>query len=72
VAAEDDALGVDGWSVSFSAAKRPGDVPRSAFSTMVVDGTCVKMLDSNDNETKYVHRMIEFAQRVGAWLGTAA
>ena len=46
--------------------------PRSAIidapSTMVVDGTCVKVLAWYDNEIGYVHRMIELAQKVGASL----
>ncbi len=45
------------------------DDPRSAIvdalSTMVVDGTCVKVLAWYDNEIGYVHRMIELAQKVG-------
>jgi glyceraldehyde 3-phosphate dehydrogenase len=48
------------------------DDPRSsivdALSTMVVDGTCVKVLAWYDNEIGYVHRMIELAQKVGAAL----
>ena len=51
------------------------DDPRSAIvdalSTMVVDGTCVKVLAWYDNEIGYVHRMIELAQKAGAALGTA-
>ena len=43
------------------------DDPRSAIvdapSTMVVDGTCVKVLAWYDNEIGYVHRMIELARR---------
>lgn len=46
------------------------DDPRSAIvdalSTMVVDGTCVKLLAWYDNEIGYVHRMIELAAKVGA------
>ena len=46
------------------------DDPRSAIvdalSTMVVDGTCVKVLAWYDNEIGYVNRMIELAQKVGA------
>ena len=46
--------------------------PRSAIvdapSTMVVDGTCVKVLAWYDNEIGYVHRMIELAEKVGASL----
>jgi len=51
------------------------DDPRSAIvdapSTMVVDGTCVKVLAWYDNEIGYVHRMIELAQKVGQSLGAA-
>jgi glyceraldehyde 3-phosphate dehydrogenase len=39
-----------------------------ALSTMVVDGTCVKVLAWYDNEIGYVHRMIELAAKVGASL----
>ena len=46
------------------------DDPRSAIvdapSTMVIDGTCVKVLAWYDNEIGYVHRMIELAERIGA------
>jgi len=46
------------------------DDTRSAIvdapSTMVVDGTCVKVLAWYDNEIGYVNRMIELAQKVGA------
>jgi glyceraldehyde 3-phosphate dehydrogenase len=48
------------------------DDPRSAIvdalSTMVVDGTCVKVLAWYDNEIGYVNRMIELAQKVAASL----
>lgn len=40
-----------------------------ALSTMVVDGTCVKVLAWYDNEIGYVHRLIELAAKVGAALG---
>ena len=46
------------------------DDTRSAIvdapSTMVVDGTCVKVLAWYDNEIGYVNRMIELAEKVGA------
>jgi glyceraldehyde 3-phosphate dehydrogenase len=52
------------------------DDPRSAIvdapSTMVVDGTCVKVLAWYDNEIGYVHRMIELAEKVGTALGAAS
>ncbi len=45
------------------------DDPRSAIidapSTMVVDGTSVKILAWYDNEIGYVNRMVELARRVG-------
>ena len=48
------------------------DDPRSAIvdapCTMVVDGTCVKVLAWYDNEIGYVNRMIELAQKVGLGL----
>ena len=50
--------------------------PRSAIvdapSTMVVDGTCVKVLAWYDNEIGYVHRMIELAEKIGPALGAAS
>ncbi len=39
-----------------------------ALSTMVVDGTCVKVLAWYDNEIGYVNRMVELAQKVAASL----
>ncbi|MBA3396011.1 MAG: ArsJ-associated glyceraldehyde-3-phosphate dehydrogenase [Deltaproteobacteria bacterium] len=39
-----------------------------ALSTMVIDGTQVKILAWYDNEIGYVHRMMELAQKVGASL----
>ena len=48
------------------------DDTRSAIvdapSTMVVDGTCVKVLAWYDNEIGYVNRLIELAEKVGAAL----
>jgi glyceraldehyde 3-phosphate dehydrogenase len=48
------------------------DDPRSAIvdapSTMVVDGTSVKVLAWYDNEIGYVHRMMELAKKVAASL----
>jgi glyceraldehyde 3-phosphate dehydrogenase len=48
------------------------DDPRSAIidalSTMVVNGTSVKILAWYDNEIGYVHRMVELAQKVAATL----
>ena len=52
------------------------DDPRSAIvdalSTMVVNGTCVKVLAWYDNEIGYVHRMVELAAKVGAALTARA
>jgi glyceraldehyde 3-phosphate dehydrogenase len=53
-------------SVDFKDDPRSGIV--DALSTMVVDGTCVKVLAWYDNEIGYVHRMIELAEKVGAAL----
>jgi len=48
------------------------DDPRSgiidALSTLVVDGTCVKLLAWYDNEWGYVNRMVELARKVGQTL----
>jgi glyceraldehyde 3-phosphate dehydrogenase len=38
------------------------------LSTMVVGGTCLKVLAWYDNEIGYVNRMVELAQKVGATL----
>lgn len=43
-----------------------------ALSTMVIDGTCVKVLAWCDNEIGYVNRMNELAQKVGASLPARA
>lgn len=51
------------------------DDPRSAIvdagSTMVVDGTQVKILAWYDNEIGYVNRMIELAEKVGKTLASS-
>ena len=48
------------------------DDPRSgivdALSTMVVDGTSVKVLAWYDNEWGYANRLVELARKVGASL----
>lgn len=54
-------------SVDFKGDKRSAIV--DALSTMVVDGTSVKVLAWYDNEIGYVHCMIELAQKVAASLG---
>ena len=43
-----------------------GGPETAAHSTMVVDGTCVKVLAWYDNEIGDVHRMIELAQKIAA------
>jgi len=43
-----------------------------ALSTMVIDGTCVKVLAWYDNEIGYVNRMVELAEKVGRGLGLLA
>ena len=53
-------------SVDFKDDTRSGIV--DAPSTMVVDGTCVKVLAWYDNEIGYVNRMIELAEKIGAAL----
>ena len=40
----------------------------NALSTMVVDGTSVKILAWYDNEIGYVHRMVELARKVALGL----
>lgn len=54
-------------SVDFKDDPRSGIV--DALSTMVVDGTSVKVLAWYDNEIGYVHRMVELAQKVAGFLG---
>ena len=53
-------------SVDFKGDKRSSIV--DALSTMVVDGTCVKILAWYDNEIGYVNRMAELARKVGEGL----
>jgi glyceraldehyde 3-phosphate dehydrogenase len=53
-------------SVDFKGDTRSAIV--DAPSTMVVDGTCVKILAWYDNEIGYVNRMMELARKVGASL----
>jgi glyceraldehyde 3-phosphate dehydrogenase len=70
VAAEGSLRGILGYEVRPLVSVDFKDDPRSAIvdalSTMVVDGTCVKVLAWYDNEVGYVHRLIELAQKVGA------
>ena len=71
-AAENGLRGILGYeerplvSVDFKDDTRSAIV--DALSTMVVDGTCVKVLAWYDNEIGYVNRMIELAQKIGATL----
>ena len=55
------------WCRSTSRTTRDSAIV-DAPSTMVVDGTCVKVLAWYDNEIGYVNRMIELAAKVGAAL----
>jgi glyceraldehyde 3-phosphate dehydrogenase len=57
-------------SVDFKGDARSAIV--DAGSTMVVDGTQVKVLGWYDNETGYVHRMIELAGKIGKALPAAS
>jgi glyceraldehyde 3-phosphate dehydrogenase len=70
VAAEGSLRGILGYEVRPLVSVDFKDDPRSAIvdalSTMVVDGTCVKVLAWYDNEIGYVNRLIELAQKVGA------
>ncbi len=62
-------LGVEGRplvSVDFKGDKRSAIV--DALSTMVVDGTQLKILAWYDNEIGYVHRMMELCKKVAASL----
>ena len=69
VEAADTGIAVNGRTIPLSAAPQPViDGP----STMVVDGTCVKVLAWYDNEIGYVHRMVELAQRAAAALRAPA
>lgn len=54
-------------SVDFKGDRRSAIV--DALSTMVVDGTSVKVLAWYDNEIGYVHRMMELARKVAVHLG---
>jgi glyceraldehyde 3-phosphate dehydrogenase len=53
-------------SVDFKGDPRSGII--DALSTMVVDGTCVKILAWYDNEWGYVNRMVELARKVSQGL----
>jgi len=57
-------------SVDFKDDPRSGIV--DALSTMVIDGTQVKVLIWYDNEWGYVNRMMELADKVAASLSTSA
>jgi glyceraldehyde 3-phosphate dehydrogenase len=56
-------------SADFKGDTRSGIV--DATSTMVVDGTQVKVLTWYDNEIGYVHRMVELVQKIGRALERA-
>jgi glyceraldehyde-3-phosphate dehydrogenase/erythrose-4-phosphate dehydrogenase len=56
-------IGINGFGRMGRLALRAG-----APSTMVVDGTCVKVFAWHDNEIGCVNRMIELTQKVSASL----
>ena len=68
-AAEGPLAGILGYeerplvSIDYKGDPRSGII--DALSTMVVDGTCVKVLAWYDNEWGYVNRMVELARKVG-------
>lgn len=68
-AAEGPLAGILGYeerplvSVDYKGDPRSGII--DALSTMVVDGTCVKIIAWYDNEWGYVNRMMELARKVG-------
>jgi glyceraldehyde 3-phosphate dehydrogenase len=53
-------------SIDYKGDPRSGIV--DALSTMVVDGTCVKVLAWYDNEWGYANRLVELARKVGQGL----
>lgn len=69
LAAEGPLLGILGYEERPLVSVDYKDDPRSAIidalSTMVVDGTSVKVLAWYDNEIGYVNRMVELAGKVG-------
>jgi glyceraldehyde 3-phosphate dehydrogenase len=71
-AAEGPLSGILGYEtrplVSVDFKDDPHSAVVDALSTMVVDGTSVKVLAWYDNEIGYVHRMIELAQKVARGL----
>lgn len=71
-AAEGSLAGILGYETRPLVSVDFKDDPRSAIidalSTMVVGGTCLKVLAWYDNEIGYVNRMVELAQKVGASL----
>ena len=54
--------------VSIDFLNNPHSAIVDALSTMVIDGTQVKILAWYDNEWGYVNRMVELAQKVAASL----
>jgi glyceraldehyde 3-phosphate dehydrogenase len=67
-AAEDDLKGILGYEERPLVSMDYKDDPRSSIvdapSTMVVDGTQVKVLAWYDNEWGYVNRMMELAVKI--------
>ena len=75
-AAEGPLLGILGYEERPLVSVDYKDDPRSgivdALSTMVTDGTSVKVLAWYDNEWGYVNRMVELARKVGQGLAPAS
>ena len=58
--------------VSIDFLNDPNSAIVDALSTMVIDGTQVKVLAWYDNEWGYVNRMVELARKVAAQLPQSA
>ena len=70
-AAEDGLKGILGYEerplVSVDYLNDPRSAIVDALSTMVIDGTLVKILAWYDNEWGYANRLVELARKIAAW-----